>query len=275
MTNMYLKITTISMTIIFLILYGFSFGKWDKIAILFFIVSVLIIFYQIHEIHILSKQVLREHTKNDGRFYNFLSGSSVFTFVTAFIFSLFSSIILLLVLKGLLINHHFLFTITIIIFCSYFISIYLEKQNINNFEDEFKENLSLYANKIINLILVVFLVNFLSTCLFTFLDTWDFIQSKITLNNFEEFAIKNKISKNENGYNDVSRIIINIVLLFDNLKMAFVNFLIEELFKESKSDNIFSCFFIIFIFNFIKFFAFSFSLVYLQKTFYDMVKKYS
>lgn len=267
-----MKFTTVSMSVFFIMSYAFFFGINDNITAMLILMSVLILFFQIHEVHISSRQVLREHTKTDGKWYFWLTGSSIFTFATAIIISFVSSIILLLVLKGFLIHHPYS-TMPIIILCSYCILIYLEKNNSNNIlENNLKESAYIFTSRIINLFLMVILVNTISTVLFSILDTQDFITNDITIFNFEDDAIKHRIPPNE--YNTWSFFIINSELMLDSLKTACVNFIISNLFHLNKYDNIIISYFVIVFINFIKLFGFSFAFVYLQKSFYEIAKKY-
>lgn len=250
---------------------GYFFGKNDTISIIGVGLTSILLFIIIHKVHISSRELLRLYVDPKSWLYIFLSGKSFFTIITAFAISLITSIILITILKGMLISYGDFKTLLIILTSSLIIYktsefFYFGQRNLNN---HLKEELSTFINTIVMLITLVLLFNLIISVFITFLEIDSFIKSNVSLNNFEEYAIANSVEKNNNNF--YGRIIINLYLFIDNLKIATTNTFFSNFLNIDKSDYFWTLFFTTFLFNFIKLFGFSFAFVYLQISFSELI----
>lgn len=260
--------------ILFLCLQSLVFGISDNFTFLLIILSTIMLFYTINKLHISSREILRNNTEKGSKLYKLLSGNSFITIVLASIISFITSIILVIVLKGICINHGFIIVLIVIVLGSIsviwiikkigFSKLQIVKDNVNN-------NIEEHVSKFIFLFYLVIGFIVIFTITMTIFDYQQFIANDITFQNFQEEAYKNSIELNEDNY--WSGILINASLIMESFKMAFTNF-IFELLNMDKKDSFFISIIIIGFLNFIKFLGFSFAFVYLQVTIIELINKF-
>lgn len=269
-----MKISIIAVFMVFfLLMQGYFFGENDLISVISILLTSILLFIKIHKFHVSSREILRLNVNPTSSLYFFLTGKSFFTIITALFISLITSVILITILKGILINYGYLYTFLIILTSSLIIYLSSELFNVNQkiLKNNLKEELFSFIDIFIILISLVLLFNLIISTFVTTLEINSFIKSTITLNNFEEYAILNSIEKNNNNF--YTRIIVNLYLFIDNLKIATTNTFFTNFLDIDKRDYFWTLFFSTFLFNFIKLFGFSFAFIYLQISITELINK--
>lgn len=251
---------------------GYLFGTDDLYSLIFIIITSVILYFTIHDLHVSTRQIWRINTEDGSWLHKFLTGGSFITRLTASIVSLIASIILVTILKGMMINYGFLgaFSIILMSCLAIFTTSEIFSAGQNLVKDNLKEELYSYANKFIILISLVLIFNLVISLSITFVDISDFINSKINLNDFEKYTEAKAIVSNGNNF--YTKAIINLHLLVDSLKIAVSNYIFSS-FNIDKTEHYWVLFFGALFLNFIKMFGFSFAFIYLQITITESVDK--
>ena len=263
-----------SMTIL-LFLENWFFGYNDTISIFFIMLSTIIMFMFISKLQQANRKTMRVNAKKDSLLYNILSKNSFFTYFISFIVSFISSFSLVVISKGMILNHGILPVMLVVLIGGFFTLTVIGNNNISNeqIDENLKSEISTNINLLLLLIYVSFFFNLIITLFLSAHDVSVFINNNITLDNFDENVIAHKIIKN--GSNDISRVFIHIYMLMDNIKMAITNIIFEKILHVDKSDWFFASYIIILFFNFIKMIGFSFGFIFLLKGLQILLQKFT
>lgn len=264
----------VSFMVGFLCLQSLIFGLNDIFTFVLILISTMMLFYTINKFHISSREILRNHTEKGSKLYKLLSGNSFLTIVIASIISFITSIILIVVLKGIYLNHGFIIMLLVIALGSISVIWITKKRGFSKLKiikDNLNSDIEEHISRFILLFYLVVGFLFIVTITLTMFDYNEFISNTITFQNFQSEAYKNSIELNEN--NLWTGAIINASLLMDSFKMAFTNF-VFELLKMEKGNSFLLSIAIIGCLNFIKFLGFSFAFVYLQATIIELINKF-
>jgi len=263
-----------SMTIL-LFLENWFFGHNDTISIFLIALSTIIMFMFISKLQQANRKTMRVNAKKDSLLYNILSKSSLITYIISFIVSFISSFSLVVISKGMILNHGILPVISVVLIGGFFTLNVIGSNEVSNehIDENLKSEISTNINLLLLLIYVSFSFNFILTLFLSAHDVFVFINNNITLDNFDEYVIAHKVIKN--GSNDASRVFIHIYMLMDNIKMAITNIIFEKILHVNKDDWFFASYIIILFLNFIKMIGFSFGFVFLLKGLQILLQKFT
>lgn len=244
----------------------------DIISIILILLSAVIIFRVVVVLQEGNKRALRVNTCEGGFLHNFLSKEkSPFIIILSFFMSLCFATILTVILKGIVLNHGVVAFFIITFFISMVIFSFVNQGSIslNNNQkglitDSLAPDIASHAN---NLVLILFIAMGLNICLsllFSAHDTFVFLNNDVNFSNFHVVASGRAIEETLTNTN--SRRIMNLYIVLDTFKMAVANQFIEMFIDNVDKEKYFYLFFtVVFFFNMVKLFAFSFSFVLLQK----------
>jgi len=263
------------MMVIFMWFQSYFFGVNDTISLILLFISTLIIYQVMNDIQVANKRTLRVNAKKDSFLYKFLSyEKSILTSMFSLMLSFFLSVGAIVTLKGIVREQGGLYTFLGIGIISFIIFIFINqkttKSNIVN--NNLHEDISNHINILVFLFTTAMILNIFLSAGLSYHDTKQFLDNDINIGNFDSFAIDNKVDKT--GNNDTSRLLLNLYVLIDHFKQAVASIILNHYIDIKEKDSHFTAFyFIIFIFNILKLFAFSFSFVLLQKGFENIVEK--
>ena len=232
----------------FLFMQAYFFGKNDIVAMGLVFVSAVIIYNVVFDLQVGNKKALRVNTREGGVLHSFLSEEKTFLMrLVSFTLSLSFASVLIIILKGITLNHGAVTFFIIIIVISLIVFNFLNKESVAGNEedpslitDNLAEDLANHANNFLYVILLAIVLNIALSLFLSAHDVTVFLENKITFDNFDQFAAESAIAKS--GHNDFSRPIMNLYILLD-------------------------------IFNMVKLFAFSMSFVLLQKGLEGVARK--
>lgn len=264
-----LKLQNISIFImlLFLTLQAFIFGKSDLFSFVLWGLSASLMFFAIFKIQLANRKTFRAFTNEGGLLYKLLSHEkSPFVLIVSVLTSFFLAFVILIILKGMLHNHGLVQFFTLLFVSSYITYMLLVKVGTKSkqtlLDKELNQDIAVYALNVLQTFFIAIVLNFVLVLLLSFFDTYRFLHSQVTIQNFDLIATENAIVKNDS--NHYSRIFINAFILIDYFKLSAAKLIIEPLVQMSESKY-FGFYVVIFFFNFVKYFAFSLGFVLLQK----------
>lgn len=245
-------------------------GTSDLASLILLMLSTVIIFRTLLKLQTGNKRAIRANSKEGSFLYRFLSEEKTFFLISiSFIASLISSIIMVLILKGITFNHGYwgLFIIMGLISLTVFSFLSNDKTTSSTVNNNLQDDVGKHANNMLQIILTAIILNFSLSFILSAHDTMSLLNSHITLNDFEDFALKNSVERSDILNNYYSRLMINLYLLLDAFKLALTTQIIDILIPsmEERLDWFYLFYGVVFVLNMMKLFLFSFAFVLLQK----------
>ncbi|WP_198304653.1 hypothetical protein [Arcobacter vandammei] len=254
---------------VFVFVQNIIFTKNDNLSLILYFVSCFFIFIALFERQKALRKATRIIAKEDSKIFHWFSKHSIISFVISIIFSIVTSFVLLYIFKGIsydfnIFNNFLLFIVMVAINVLVFNISMTKKWIPNSLEDNLKSEVTDVGNNFLRIFLGAVISSFILAITISYNDTNSFVSSnQISLNNFDELTLENKIISN--GSNDISRQIVTTYILLDNFKLAFANEIVD-IFLDNDRKHYFSLFyFMISVLNFIKFFTLSISYLLLQQ----------
>ena len=177
-------------------------------------------------------------------------------------------------LKGIVRQQGEVWTFLGLIVISFIIFSMINKKHtkVRTIEENLHEDISRHIHSLTYLFFVSMVLNLVLSLMLSYSDTNKFLSSEININNFDKVSIEERVIKQP--YNDTSRLLLNVYVLTDNYKHALVELILTHYVESKRKDDYFlPLFIIVFIFNFMKLFPFSFSFVLLQKGLENFINK--
>lgn len=254
--------------LIFLYTQNYFFTNNDNLSLILFIISSSIMYIAILRIQNNHRKVAKIFAKEGSTLHSFFNkDNSLLTKIISLFISLILSFFLILILKGISINHGDIVLFIIITTISFSIFNFVTGNNVLNqtANNNLQEDVVNHGNDFVRLFIGATILTIVLSLLLSAKDTYTFTTvGELKIDNFIDKASDNQIIKN--GYNDISRKLMNFYIIMDNFKMAIANHFIEVFFSQEQRSNFFYIFYIcIFILNMMKLYAFSFAFSLLQK----------
>lgn len=251
------------------------FGEDDWVSLIFIAITTVIIFKTLLKLQTGNKKALRANAKKGSFLYNFLSGERTpFLILFSFSASLISSIIMVLILKGITFNHGYWGLFFVIGIISFTIFSFITDENASSavVADNLQEDVSSHANNMLQIIFTAIALNFALSFILSAHDTMSLLSSHISIANFENIALEHAVDKLEG--NHYTRLMINLYLLLDAFKLALTTQIIDILVPnmDERLDWFYVFYIVVFILNMMKLFFFSFAFVLLQRGMIPYVK---
>lgn len=119
---------------------------------------------------------------------------------------------------------------------------------------------SRYAAFVASLVVAIIILNIIMAFLLSAKDTFIFLASEVTVDNFDEIAVASAIPFNE--HNTFSRAIINVYILADTFRLAVANSIFDVFVPSGNKERFFYLFyFVVLLLNLIKLVPFSVGIV--------------
>jgi len=241
-------------------------GENDLMALFFIVVSAMLMYKTVLTLQVGNKKILRINTRKGSFWYRIFSGKGISPLISVVVVLIVSAT-MLIVVKGMALNHGLDLIIILIIVSSMVISLLLNRKKEgleylfikNNAAPEIAKH-AIFFSKIIMLALAF---NTVLSLILTYFDVESFMNNTITLANFDQDVVEHAIVKTAD--NHLSRALIHIYMLMENIKMAITNMIFAHVLEVPKDTYYGLSFVVIFFFNYIKLFGFSFGFVFLQK----------
>ena len=263
-----LRTLTISMMLVLMLLQSLVFGVSDTLSLILLLMTTGVMFNAILRLQIGNKKALRANAKENSFLYAFLSKEKTILILIISIFSsLVLSTVLVVILKGIVVNHGVVALFLLVSVISFAIFSLVNKESIASsvVDDNFQPDVAKHANELMYVVIVAVSLNVVLSLLLSAHDTISLLNSNITFANFDQYAVEDSIEKN--GSNYYTRIMTNLYIVLDYFKLAVTIKIIDILLPgmEDRVDWFYLFYFIVFILNIMKLFAFSLSFVLLQK----------
>lgn len=264
-----LRTLTISTMLVFMLFQSIVFGVSDILSLILIMVSTAIIFNSTLKLQVGNKKALRANAKKNSFLYNLLSNEkSLITKVVSLVVSLVFSVLLILILKGIIINHGVWALFIIIGGVSFTIFSILNKEKIENdsVNNNLQHDVAEHANEFMYVVLVALSLNIVLSLLLSAHDTMSLLNSDINFSNFDQYSVNDSIEKN--GSNYYTRIMINLYIVLDYFKLAVTTKIIDIMIPgmQDRVSWFYLFYVVVFILNMMKLFAFSLAFVLMQKS---------
>jgi len=255
-------LTAIMLSLLFIqaALYGVN----DLLVLGLIILTAGFIFVSLIKLHAGNRKMMRVAAKKDSTLYKFLSSDRTFLLVVIAIFSslLFSTVLVVLV-KGLVLQHGYLpFLVTMFLSSLLIYSFLNTDVHSSTFDENAQEDIASHGNQLARILDAAIALNLILSLAFSAYDTFEFKTSDVSFENFTDKAVEQSIVGTD--YNQYSRLFINAYLLMDYVKIALTKMFVELF---NLQNNFYGFYIVIFFLNMLKLFAFSFSFVVLQRGF--------
>lgn len=253
---------------IYLYLQQAFFSEHDLISLFLILITTVIMYSVVLELQVGNKKALRVNSKKGSFIYNVLSNDkTIWTKLMSFVVSFFFAFILVVILKGIVLNHGIISFLVIITLTSLIIFTFLNNESgSETVKANLADDLANHANNFLYLFVVAISLNVILSLLMSAHDLFSFLNSNVNFQNFDQKAASEQVEKT--GYNDFTRPIMNLYILLDFFKIAIANQFMASVLNISTEQKVyyFYVFYLfVFILNMFKLFAFSLSFVLLQK----------
>jgi len=271
-----LRTVAIITMLVFMLAQSLVFGSSDILSLLMVIIASAIIFNTTLKLQIGNKKALRANAKKNSWLYLLLSDEkSIVIKLFSLASSLIIAILLVMTLKGIVLNHGVISLFILIGIVSFTIFSFLNENDAKSsfVDDNIQTDIARHANDLMHVVIVAVLLNLVLSMLLSAHDTISLLNNDITFNNFDQHAYDDRIEKN--GNNHYTRIMINIFIVLDYLKLAVTTTVIDIFMpgKQDKEDLFYIFYIVVLLLNFMKLFAFSLSFVLMQKGMETSMKK--
>ncbi len=251
-------------TFLFIILFGQAkfFGENDLLVVAFILITSVFLFIAVIKLHAGNRRMLRVNAQPDSWLHRMLSRDSTISMrVLAAVSSLILSTILIVLVKGMVLQQGSWAFFIVIIASSLFLYPFINANVSNGLIDRnIHQDISQHGNELARIFYAAIVLNLILSLAFSAYDTFEFKTSDIDIDNFSAKTVEVAVPRNPN--NHFSRILINAYLLMDHVKIALAKQLVSLF---DLQNNFYGFYVIIFALNMFKLFAFSFSFVLLQK----------
>lgn len=249
-----------------LVLYGqaYFYGVNDWLVLIFIFVTAVFIYVSVIKLHSGNRKMLRVNAKPGSWLYEFLSKDATVAMQFVALFSsLVLSTILVILVKGMILQQGYLPFFVVIVIASLvlysFVNVNIQPGLVDN---NLNGDIAQHGNELARLFYAAIILNLMLSFAFSAYDTFEFKTTDINFGNFTDKAVESSYEKTD--LNEYSRIFINAYLLMDYVKVALAKMFVD-LFRLN--DNFYGFYVVIFTLNMFKLFAFSFSFVMLQRGF--------
>ncbi|WP_018873872.1 hypothetical protein [Thioalkalivibrio sp. ALJ16] len=267
----------------FFVLSVLSFGVNDWFSLLMLVASIVFLYPTILVGQMTLRNVAKTAIQKDSALYAFLNQPKT---VAQQLFSIAMAIVLgisfLTVSKGIEMNHGLLPVVVIIFFLAWWISGRLVAHpDLALLEQQHLQKKALYASvreggidgsesgspdvSFLSLFAAILVLNLLFALLLSAKDLFTFFVADVTFANFRSYALERGIEAG--AFNSISRVFINVYVIFDSFKIAAANEILLALgIDKSGSHSAYYLFYLLVLaFNILKLLAFSVPLVFLQR----------
>jgi len=263
-----LRTLTISMMLVLMLCQSLVFGVSDALSLLLLLMTAVLMFNATLKLQIGNKKALRANAKENSFLYAFLSKEKTISILIVSIFSsLTLSTVLVVILKGIVINHGVVALFILVGVISFAIFSLINKESIASsvVDNNFQPDVAKHANELMYVVIVAVSLNVVLSLLLSAHDTMTLLNSNITFANFDQYAVEDSIEKN--GSNYYTRIMTNLYIVLDYFKLAVTIKILDILLPgmQDRVDWFYLFYLIVFLLNMMKLFAFSLSFVLLQK----------
>ncbi len=241
---------------------AYFFGVSDWLVALFVITTAGFVYFSMIRLYSGNRKILAMYSQPNSMLYNFLSRDRTFFMrVAAFFSSLILSSILVLLVKGMVLQQGYTPFFVVIVFSSLILYTFVNKPISSTLVNEnINQEISSHGNELVRIFYAAVVLNIVLALAFSAHDTFEFKVSDVNFNNFTDRAVEQSFEKTD--ANHYSRVFINAYLLMDYAKIALAKVFVN-LIELQDSFYIFYC--VIFALNLFKMFGFSVSFVLLQK----------
>ena len=267
----------------FFLLSVLSFGVNDWFSLLMLIASIIFLYPTILVGQMTLRNVAKTAVQEDSGLYAFLNKpktvpQQLFSFVVAVVLG----VSFLTVSKGIVINHGLLPVVLIVFFLAWWISgrlvahpdlAFLENRHLSrkalsanvSGEESASGDQSSPDVSFLSLLAAILVLNLLLAMLLSAKDLFTFFVADVTIANFRSYAAGHGVEAG--AFNSVSRVFINVYVLFDSFKIGAANEILITLgIDKSATNSAYYLFYILVLaFNVLKLLAFSVPLVFLQR----------
>lgn len=262
-------IMTVFLTVSFMYMQNHFFANNDLMTLVLIGISVYIMFLTIFKMQVGNKRVLRAHTKTDSTWYFFLSSEKTIPLiVVSIIISILFALMSVFSLKSIVLAYGATYTFLGLALISLLTFLLLNKNNtkIDVINDNLQYDIANHINTVFNIFLIAIFLNVIASILLGYFDMESFFNpnNKVTLGTYAGESIKDFIPYNGNNY--LTKVIMNIMILIDNFKMAITSIFIDNTQDQEFKVQLF-VFIGFFFMNLFKLFSLALSLVLLQKGF--------
>ena len=245
-----------------LIAQGIFFGQNDYILFFILLVTTILIFLSTIEIYQSNREMLLIYAKKNSFLAAFIKRKNTpIQVITCIVISILLSILFTATIKGIVMNQGFWVPIIILLLFNYLFLykfINIGKVPSNKFaEDNLNEDITKHGLMLIKIFIPALILNVILSFLFSAYDTYEFKTTELNLQNVVAYTYHNGAVL-DNGYNHYSKIIINIYLLADNIRLAFAKYITTDIFRIS---GFYFFFFMAFLLNFLKLMFFSWTYI--------------
>lgn len=248
--------------IMLLIFQGYIFGVSDGLTLLVIIATMIFIWPMMSEILYNSRRTLSIYFRKESVVNEYIEKkNTILQIVVCGISSLALSILFIATTKGIILNHGYFPPLLILFIFNLvyykFNAKLIASIRISLLEDNMNESIVRYGMTLLRIFIPAMVLNLILTLLFSAYDTYVFKTTDINFENFIRHTAEGNIIM-ANGHNQYSRIIINLYLFADNLKMAFAKYISEDMFHI---DSFYFFLIVATFLNFIKLVFFSWAYI--------------
>jgi hypothetical protein len=235
----------------------------DVLFVAIVLILTLLMSYQFVKIYLGSKQILTLYFNADTIFHEIFNKKTIVTVILAVISSLFLSVTAYGISVLMIKESIFFFLVSsfiVILIVAFFINAKMKSKFIS---DTVKEPVANHLFNLAELFILAGIVNVVISVIYTIPDYHNFFTSNVTINNFDTYAVNNRIFKAEE--NDFSRRLFNAFILIDYFKQALTNTLVD-VFYDKRNLNHTAVFIVIFVLNYLKYINYSIAIVILVQS---------
>lgn len=245
-----------------LIAQGIFFGQNDYILFFILLITTVLIFLSTIEIYQSNREMLLIYAKKNSFLAAFIKRRNTpIQVITCIVISILLSILFTATIKGIVMNQGFWVPVIVLLIFNYLFLykfVNIGKVPHNKFaEENINEDITKHGLMLIKIFIPALILNFVLSFLFSAYDTYEFKTTELNLENVIAYTYHNGAVL-DNGYNHYSKIVINIYLLADNIRLAFAKHITTDVFKI---NGFYFFFFMAFLLNFLKLMFFSWTYI--------------
>lgn len=255
-------LTSIMITLLFG--QAFFFGVSDFFVIIFVCFTAVFLYLTLIKLQESNRRTLLPSTRPGSWLHDFLSRDTTFLMRVVTLFSsLILSSILIVLIKGMVLQQGYWAFFVVITLSSLFIYSFVNTKISNKKIDEnIHPEITQHGNELARIFYAAIILNLVLSFAFSANDTFSFKTSDVNFDNFTDKVKEQSYERTDS--NQYGRIFINAYLIMDNVKIALAKKFVELF---NLKDNFYGFYLTILALNTFKLFAFSFSFVLLQRGF--------
>ena len=266
-------ILTLLITVFFMYIQSYFFARSDLVTVLLILFTAIVMFVTILQIQLGNKRTLRVNSKGDSVLYNILTyKKSVLTWVVSIVISLLFAVMSAFLFKSIIMDYGGYYTSIGLVITSLFIFSFINENNVKNniINENLHEDIASHVNTLMYIFIIAILLNVLISLCLSYVDMNRFLTTDISIDNYADISLSEFIPYNGDNY--YTKVIINIIILINNFKMAIASILIDDTIQ--KQDYIVYIYTGFFFLNLFKLFSLVLSLVFLQKGFERVARNF-